>query len=426
MEHRGVVATLDAAQVAVWSASLRELGGPVGETEAINQIAALEQLKSAASAAQARVTAALRTARVAREMAEGMPAAERGRGLADEVALARRESASHGSRHLSLATALVEELPRTLQHLSAGTVSEWGATLMAKETAVLDPEDRRRVDETLDGRLATMTPRQIERAARALTLSIDASAVVRRRARARADRHVSIRPQPDTMASVTALVPAEQGVATWATLRRDAETIKAARDGRGLGQIMADLFVERLTGQSRADDVPVEIQLVLTPDSLLGLENTPAMLPGHGPLPAALAREMVLDDGAADARIWLRRIFTDDVARVVSLDPRRRHFPRAVRRLLRTRDGVCRFPFCDAPIRHDDHIVAAVLGGPTTVENGQGLCARHNQTKSRAGWRSWVDDAVQVPDILTSTPTGHRYRSPVPPVLDAIPWRDTG
>jgi len=406
---------LDAAGVTGMIERLRGLGGAVDEAEAIDEIAALERLKSAAAAAQARVTAMLRDSRVARETDAGVPAAQRGRGLADEVGLARRESATLGSRHLGLATALVEELPCSLAHLADGTVSEWGATLLAKETAALDREVRRRVDAELDERLPTMTPRQIERAARAMVQSTDPEAVVRRRARAAADRRVTIRPQPDTMASVSGLVPVEQGVAAWAALRRDAEAAKAKGDERGLGQIMADLFVERLTGQAHADGVPVEVQLVMTPGSLLGTEKTPATLPGHGPLPACLARELVL---GGHAPAWLRRIFTDEAARVVSVDPHRRRFPAAVRRLLRARDGVCRFPFCDAPIRHDDHVLAAALGGETCAANGQGLCARHNLTKARPGWRARAVGNDQAADVVTETPTGHRYRSPVPPVLD--------
>ena len=356
-----------------------------------------------------------------------------------------------GPTGFGLARALVDELPCALAHLTVGTVSEWGAILLAKETAVLDPDDRRRVDAELDDRLADMTPRQIERAARALALAIDSRAVARRRARATADRRVSIRPQPDTMAAVTGLLPVEQGVAAWAALRRDAEAAKAAGDDRGLGQLMADLFVERLTGQARAEAVPVEVQLVMSPGTLLGVDDAPASLLGHGPLPAELARDLVLGvDGAGDdaegdgtgpgevssGRAWLRRIFTDEVDRVVATDPSRRSFPASLRRLLRVRDGVCRFPFCDAPIRHDDHVVAAALGGATTAHNGQGLCARHNLSKARPGWRSFAVDAQthantgvhagaaavsSAPDVVTLTPTGHRYRRPVPPVLERLP-----
>lgn len=455
MAHTAVLHSVDAEGVDGMVERLCALGGSVDETEAVDQIAALERLKSAASAAQARVTATLHEERVAREAVAGMPAAERGRGLGDEIGLARRESATLGSRHLGLARALVDELPCALAHLTAGTLSEWGAILLAKETAVLDPDDRRRVDAELDDRLADMTPRQIERAARALALAIDSRAVARRRARATADRRVSIRPQPDTMAAVTGLLPVEQGVAAWAALRRDAEAAKAAGDDRGLGQLMADLFVERLTGQARAEAVPVEVQLVMSPGTLLGVDDAPASLLGHGPLPAELARDLVLgvdgagDDGAGDGtdpgevssgRAWLRRIFTDEVDRVVATDPSRRSFPASLRRLLRVRDGVCRFPFCDAPIRHDDHVVAAALGGATTARNGQGLCARHNLTKARPGWRSFAVDAQthantgvhageaavsSAPDVVTLTPTGHRYRSPVPPVLERLPEAST-
>ncbi|MEK4241148.1 DUF222 domain-containing protein [Janibacter sp. FSL W8-0316] len=437
--------TLDATGVTGMIERLRELGGPVDEAEAIDEIAALERLKSAAAAAQARVTAALREGRVAREMDAGVPAAERGRGLGDEIGLARRESATLGSRHLGLARALVDELPCALAHLSAGTVSEWGATVLAKETAVLDPDDRRRVDAELADRLASMTPRQIERAARAMAVAIDSRAMARRRARATADRRVSIRPQPDTMAVVTGLLPVEQGVAAWAALRRDAEAAKAAGDERGIGQLMADLFVERLTGQAAADAVPVEVQLVMSPGTLLGVDDAPASLLGHGPLPAGLARDLVLGvdgagddtagddaprDGEASGRTWLRRIFTDEVGRVVATDPSRRSFPSSLRRLLRVRDGVCRFPFCDAPIRHDDHVVSVTLGGATTAHNGQGLCARHNLTKARPGWRSATVEAraggessaaSNAPEVVTLTPTGHRYGSPVPPVLERLP-----
>lgn len=473
---------LDATDVASWCQALRALGGPVPEDEAIEQVAALERLKSAAAAAQARVSATLWQARVARETDAGVLADQRGRGLADEIALARREHPSRGSRHLGLARALVEELPRTLDHLATGSTSEWTATVMARETAVLEPDDRRQVDAELAGRLSEMTPRQVERAARARAQALDAAAVVRRRARAVAERRVSLRPQPDAMAALTGLVPMEQGVAAWAVLRRDAETRKAAGDARGIGQLMADLLVERVTGQGTADAVPVEVQLVMTPGTLLGLSDAPADLPGHGLLPAEVARVLVLGDDvppgthagthagrggthaggdagtragrdagtdagpraeidaepdadadAADpgevwggrpaARVWLRRVFTDDMGRVCDVDSRRRLFPAAVQRLLRVRDGVCRFPFCDAAVRHADHVVGVALGGSTSAANGQGLCARHNLVKALPGWAAVVSASGTEAVVVTTTPTGHRYRSPVPPVTELAQWR---
>jgi len=78
-------------QVAGWSAALRSLTAkaPVGEgAELIDQIRALEELKSAAAAAQARATARFAAAQRAEQRAAGMPTAGLGRGVAAQVALA--------------------------------------------------------------------------------------------------------------------------------------------------------------------------------------------------------------------------------------------------------------------------------------------------------------------------------------------------
>ncbi|MDT5299187.1 MAG: hypothetical protein QOG79_2429, partial [Mycobacterium sp.] len=92
------------------------------ESALVDRIAALERLKSAAAAGQARAAAALDERRRASEAAAGMPAAKRGRGLASEVALARRDSPSCGGRHLGFARALVYEMPHTLAALEAGAL----------------------------------------------------------------------------------------------------------------------------------------------------------------------------------------------------------------------------------------------------------------------------------------------------------------
>ena len=84
--------------------------------------------------------------RRAREAAAGVPAAKRGRGLASEIALARRDSPNRGGRHLGFARALVHEMPHTLAALEAGVLSEWRATLIVRESACLTSSDRRALD----------------------------------------------------------------------------------------------------------------------------------------------------------------------------------------------------------------------------------------------------------------------------------------
>src|SRR6478672_9703071 len=119
------------------------------ESALIEQIGWLERVKSAASAGQARASAALDEKRRAAEAAAGVAKAKQGRGLASEVALARRDSPARGGRHLGLAKALVHEMPHTLAALERGALSEWRATLIARESACLDVEDRRRLDAEL-------------------------------------------------------------------------------------------------------------------------------------------------------------------------------------------------------------------------------------------------------------------------------------
>ena len=68
-----------------------------------SEIAALERLKSAAAAGQARATAALARNAAPRRPPRGVPRAKRGRGLASEMALARRDSPARGGRHLGFA-----------------------------------------------------------------------------------------------------------------------------------------------------------------------------------------------------------------------------------------------------------------------------------------------------------------------------------
>jgi len=72
------------------------------EAALIEQIGWLERVKSAAAAGQARAAAALDEKRRAHEAAAGVPKAKQGRGVAGEVALARRDSPARGGRHLGL------------------------------------------------------------------------------------------------------------------------------------------------------------------------------------------------------------------------------------------------------------------------------------------------------------------------------------
>jgi hypothetical protein len=397
-----------------------------GEDDArrIDLIRELESLKAAAAAAQARLAVAFAESHEASQAAAGVPARERGRGVAAQVALARRDSPHRGSRHLGFARAMVHELPHTMAHLTSGRVSEWRATILCRETAVLSVDDRREVDRRLAADLPSMGDAQVGRAARGLAAQLDPESVARRASKAAAERSVSLRPAPDTMSYLSGLLPVAQGVAAYAALDRRARELTAAGDARGRGQIMADTLVERVTGQTCAEAVPVEVNLVIPVGTLMG-DGDPGELVGHGPVPGSTARALLTAAGDGGAAIWLRRLFTSaDGSRLLGVESTRRLFPEGLRRFLVLRDQTCRTPWCDAPIRHADHVVPAARGGPTSARNGQGLCEACNQAKEAPGWSAeMIDDGITKGGpggrhrVRLRTPTGHAYVSMAPPLL---------
>ena len=412
------------------------------------------------------------------------------RSNAAQVALARRDSPIRGGRHVGLAKALIHEMPHAYTALSAGLISEWRATLLVRETACLSADDRRIVDAELADRLPTMGDKQTAQAAMRIAQRLDAEHCVARYRKAVTERRISIRPAPDTMTYVSALLPVAHGVAVYAALTRHAATARATGDPRSRGQLMADELVTRITtpgattpttqGADRDDapaadaaapaadepdsegrsgtethdsagdahratpgtgpgdthgDAPAEtpgpdnvpgtvpacvpagvsldIQLVMTDRTLLDGDPEPATLTGYGPIPAPLARRLVRD-ASPQIKTWIRGLYTNpDTGHLITADSQRRTFPHTARQFLITRDQTCRTPYCDAPIRHADHLTPHAHGGPTHLGNGQGTSPARAATtpnKHPAG-------------PPTPTPTTSASTSPPPPATPSAATR---
>jgi hypothetical protein len=394
---------------------------PADDAARVDAIRLLEEIKSAAAAAQSKITARFVDSQRAEQAAAGVPAERIGRGIAAQVGLAKRCSPYHAQRYVGWATILASELPATLAELTAGRTSEWRAMLVARETAWLSRGHRLAVDRELAPQLERLGDRRVESETKKLAYRLDPNGYVERIRAAAAGRRVSVAPAPDGMSRLTAMLPVAQGVACYAALARHADTTTAAGDHRGRGQLMADTLVERLTGQATATDVPVEINVVMTDQTLLAAgprADEPAHLHSYGPIPAAIARDLVHTPGESVPR-WLRRLYlAPTTGQLVAMESRRRLFTPAQRRFVAVRDDLCRTPWCDAPIRHADHVHARVGGGTTAVANAQGLCEACNHAKQADGWRARPEpDGI----IVTTTPTGHRYRSRLPDHLPGAP-----
>jgi hypothetical protein len=416
-----------AVTVADLARILAGLPAPDSPAALIDEIRELEDLKSAMAARQARHTVAFDLSQRRDQARAGMPADRRGAGVGTQIALARRESPARGGRLLGLAKALVTEMPHTLAALETGQLNEWRATLLVRETACLTAADRGIVDDELAADAGTFDgsgDRTVVAAARTAAYRLDPRSVTDRARHAAAERHVSLRPAPDTMCYLTALLPVAAGVAVHAALTRHADSLRSAGDPRTRGQLMADTLTERATG-TPGGFTGIEIQLIMTDRTLFQSDSEPARIPGYGIVPAGWARTLIRgtdkDTGTGGGgdkalNVLLRRLYTaPGTGDLVAMDSRARLFPPGLRRFLQARDDTCRTPYCDAPIRHHDHIIPWHHSGPTSPANGAGLCEACNHTKETPGWTVGPRPGPRH-TIDVQTPTGHSYHSTAPPL----------
>lgn len=401
---------------------------PVGDEVAtdavrIDLIAEAEKLKSALSALQAELSVDLDASVRSRDARQGVSPERRGRGVAAQIALARQESPHRGGVLLGLAKDLATDLGCTLQALREGRLNEYRALVVAKETGCLAREDRAIIDAEVCGTdlVDTLGTGQLAGELRKRVQAADPAAVVRRNAKAHNERRVTIRPTPDTMVYLNGLLPVAQGVAAFASLTAAAEALIAQGDGRTKGQIMADLLVERITGQSIAEDVGVCVDVIISDESLLGAGHEPAVLPDLPgcTIPAQIARELIAHALRAETISWVRSLYADPTGRLVAMTSRQRFATTGLADFLDLRDqGICRTPWCDSPARQIDHVVPAASEGETSEGNLQSLCQACNLAKQAAGWTQGVVEEGHGPHTVeTTTPTGHRHlsRAPLPP-----------
>ena len=394
-----------------------EGAGEVPDAVRIDRIARLEKVKAAAAALQAAESVRFAQSQASAQLAADVHPDKIGRGIADQLGLACRVSGFEAARRLGVARALWFDLPKTYRLLVGGEISEYVASLVVTETRHLDAGARRDVDvKVAAGGIERMGPRSAAACARKHAYEADPQGYVQRGRTERKNRRVTLRPTPDTMSMLSGYLPAEQGVACLKSLRDQTDALKAAGDSRCRDQIMADTLVERITGQASAPDVSAEVQIIMPLETLLDAnDQTAADVEGYGPLPADIARDIV---ASSKGRLWWRRLYAAPVGGpIVGADPYRRRFDGFLRKLIMLRDRWCRDPFCDAPIRHIDHIQRYSDGGLTISLNGRGACERGNYVREMPGWKleavsSGLDG--QPHTIKITTPTGHTYASPAP------------
>jgi hypothetical protein len=217
---------------------------------------------------------------------------------------------------LAQAQTLVRELPKTLSAVSRGAISGEHARVVAEalwrlpddpalppalEQAVLPP--------LLDGRCASVP--QLRARVRRAAMALDPVTAEQRHQRALADRTVGYVPGEDGMASLPVVLGAPEAQLIYTRLTA-AATLLSARDPRTMDQKRADLLVDAVLSGIPADGLPVlqgrrpSINVIVSADTLLCLDDQPGHLTGYGPVTAESARRLAADQSGT----W-RRLLTD-------------------------------------------------------------------------------------------------------------------
>ena len=270
---------------------------------------------------------------------------------------------------------------------------------------------------------------------------------------------MSVRPAPDGMAYLSVLGPLKEVVGAYAAVQARARAVVCGQcaeegpAGRGVGAVAADTALQVLSGRQVGQPQPVEVHLVVTDRALLGVGDPdrsvmePARIPGHGSVPAPVARAWLRRRARPprDDRLLDRRTGVAVAAPATGADPTVATGPGtlpAARGRLGcgcagctpprtggtwsrwTRGGGCSVGCCAgcwccvmtcAPPRGARRRSCTPTtpppvreGGLTGFGEGNGKCARCNQTKEAPGWRTRVitrdeprrpsDDADRDPD----------------------------
>ncbi|HJC68905.1 HNH endonuclease signature motif containing protein [Brachybacterium sp. EE-P12] len=359
-----------------------------------------------------------------------------------KVAVGLRTSPARAWAMVLDARTSVDLMPATFVHLSAGDLPEDFHRYLLRQVRRLDDEQKEAVDRHLAGvEIPSVSKDTFEAQVRLAVRLATAGTVPVVPTASRSVELVELDTKAGTASLyVTGPIPEIQSLAH--RLDVAARTVQKAqraalRDGaegplpfdidgdlaaRGRAMSRASLRYAILTHSVMDIDPvqetrsPYKILVTVPVTTLMGLENTPAMLDGITPIPAELAREL-----AAGEPIWLR-ILTDPITGSPCDAAAETYHPSAQQRLqLRLRHPVCAAPGCERPTRlgaEDDHILEYDHrdpggGGQTTLANLHRLCWRHHQLKT-AGLLDPTRDPVPASGPVTTEWTvegGIRTRS---------------
>lgn len=273
----------------------------------------------------------------------------------------------------------------------------------------------------------------------AIIADIDSDALLRRRARAAADRKVTVRPDHHApgQSRLSASLPMESAAEFDARLAVMADEPHTS-DPRTLDQRRADALLALSRGRvhlacecddctsatdSETETPDVEpaahtepepaaahtcqghcssaarptFHIVVNLSTLLGLDDDPGFLDGNGIIDADTMRALL----AQAQREFIRP--EPPAPDATGYRPSKK-----LQALIRSGELCCTFPGCSAPAWHADldHSEPFSAGGRTTRSNLKPLCRFHHRIKTFTAWRDHQDE---MGTVFFQSPTGHMF-----------------
>jgi hypothetical protein len=347
----------------------------------------------------------------------------------EDVATALRLSPTSAQSRIDVARVLVGHLPNTISALSIGEISVAHATVIARETATairngLSEESIFRVEQTALAHAEFHTPGQVASKVKTTIAKLAPEEFEEVADRARDARRVSCYPEADGMATVIAILPAEDAQ----TVMKSIEAFilkKNSEDAPEWSILSADMkradaltYIASQALSSLADEVqphrrPITISVAIDLQTLMGLAENPGQLAGYGAIPASVARRLAADGN------WQRFISDPRTGNLLDFGREKYTPPQELIDYLLARDRICRFPGCRRTGQSSDidHAQSWETGGETNPANLGLLCRRHHRMKTHGGW-----SLESNPDgsCLWKSPQGKTFFVPSRPFLESV------
>jgi len=343
----------------------------------------------------------------------------------EDVAAALRMSTGSAQIRIDVARTLVNHLPNVCSALAMGEISPAHATVIARESASairdgMGPAHIYSIEQSALAYAEFHTPAQVANKVRTTIAKLAPEPFEEIAERARDTRRVSCFREVDGLATIVAILPAEDAQIVMKAIENFIHAQVAPGQHRSMDMKRADALTSIATWSLQQSNVdvklhrrPVTVNVTIDLPTLLGLAENPGQLAGYGAIPASVARAL-----ASDGK-WQR--FITDPQTGTLLDYGRESYepPQALVDFLIARDRTCRFPGCrQSAARADlDHAQSWESGGETSAANLGALCRRHHRLKTHGGWKlmSHSDGSC-----TWTSPHGKIYEVPARPMLEAV------